>query len=414
MSLTLLAFPFEQELPTVFGFTIPFILFGILGAYVLLRRPQILSLVSRHPVFLSGYSFIGIGLFMEAYHNSWNYVYVFRFAEMLVGGILIATICRDRLALKCAFYGRLLGSMILAILLFTSSYGSLSHAKADDYKEAQMLRGRTFSESTVQTDINTVSFLIVQGALIALAFAVSTKAPSRHYFFLVIAGFCALASLLSMSRGGLVILLLSSAVVLFYRGIMSPKAIITGVILTISVIPLIPDSVLSRFTLSQTRAYLEGGEELKSRERVYTAIIEHLPEYFVTGVGINNFDDWGMQTGLWDPKTMHVSRAHNCYAQITIYWGVTALLAYLMLIWKAYRSLPIQYGTDPLRLSLLGIAVSVLLETMVIHGIQRKEFSIALGLIVGCHLWIWPPVRARKPGKNLRRVVRLGHSLASI
>jgi len=344
---------------------------------------------------------------METYHGSWEFNYVIRYFQMLVGAIFLATLCRDRLAFNWGIQGFLLGSLVLGLLVFTNSYESLSREKADDFKEASMIRGRTFEESSIQTDLNKISFFTAQGAAVALALALFHKALIKHYLFLGIAGFCALATLLPMSRGGLAILLLTGGAVVFYRGLLSVKVILTAALVGLVVLLWVPDSVFSRFTLSRAQESIESGGELKGRARVYNAIIKYLPEYFFTGVGINNFyGSWGRQTDFWSSDHMTVTAAHNCYAQITINWGVVALLAWLAMIWQSYRSLPGNFGQDPLRLCLLAIVISVFLETLVIHVFQGKEFTIALGLIVAGHIWIWPPRKSRVPRRQGRILIR--------
>ena len=88
-------------------------------------------------------------------------------------------------------------------------------------------------------------------------------------------------------------------------------------------------------------------------------------------------------------EVKRVTGSHNWYAQVTIYWGLAGLLALLVLVWQTYRYLPNRCGEDPLRLCLLGLAVSTLLESLVVHVLYAKEFSLALGLVVGGALWVW-------------------------
>ena len=82
--------------------------------------------------------------------------------------------------------------------------------------------------------------------------------------------------------------------------------------------------------------------------------------------------------------------AHNAFIQVTIFWGLAGLLMLIVVVYLAYRCLPRGGGKDVLVLCLYGIAVALLLQMMVAHGLAAKEYSLGLGLLVGGHRWIWP------------------------
>ena len=147
----------------------------------------------------------------------------------------------------------------------------------------------------------------------------------------------------------------------------------------------VPDVVWLRFAFpTETN---RGHQE--PRARVYTAAVEHFPEYAMTGVGASNF--WGAWGRLsqysWGPS---VKGAHNVFIQITIYWGLAGLLALIALVWQAYRCLPRHCGSDPLSLQLLGISVVALVSMLSMHNFEAKGFSLVLGLLGGARHWIWP------------------------
>ena len=88
--------------------------------------------------------------------------------------------------------------------------------------------------------------------------------------------------------------------------------------------------------------------------------------------------------------------AHNCFFQVTIYWGLAGFLALLTVIWQAYRYCPKHCGNDTLALSLLGIVVSVGLMLLIVPNLYSKPFSLGLGLLVGARYWIWPTGSCRR------------------
>jgi O-antigen ligase len=154
------------------------------------------------------------------------------------------------------------------------------------------------------------------------------------------------------------------------------------VIIIIVILLWVPGTVFSRLTITTERTasrYVDG------RTDTYKKVIEYLPEFVLTGVGVSHFyGDWGMDAGFGLVGT------HNIYAEVTVYWGLPGLLALLALVWRAYQCLPRRSSTDPLGLCLLGISVSVMVYSFFTHNLEEKQFSIALGLLAGANHWIWP------------------------
>jgi O-antigen ligase len=128
---------------------------------------------------------------------------------------------------------------------------------------------------------------------------------------------------------------------------------------------------------------------MEARARIYTAAVEHFPEYALTGVGVGNFwGAWGRHSNYAYGRG--VLGSHNVFIQVTIYWGLIGLLALIAVVWQAYRCLPRHCGSDTLSLQLLGISVAVLIWALTMHNLYAKEFSLVLGLLVGARRQIWP------------------------
>ena len=88
---------------------------------------------------------------------------------------------------------------------------------------------------------------------------------------------------------------------------------------------------------------------------------------------------WGFGTGILG--------AHNCFFQITIYWGIPGLLSFLAVVWQAYRCMPRVRPNDALTLALMAIAFSTFLFLFVMHNMYSKSFSLGLGLLIGARCW---------------------------
>ena len=135
---------------------------------------------------------------------------------------------------------------------------------------------------------------------------------------------------------------------------------------------------------------------MEARTRVYSAGLEHLPEYVWTGVGFGNFwGPWGMSTDFSNGRS--VTGPHNSFIAVAIYWGLAGLFTMMLLVFQAYRCVPKRSAQDPLALCLLGIAVSIALFPMVMHVLSAKQFTLGLGLLVGARSWIWPQMSRQLP-----------------
>ena len=390
--------PLEDHIPPIAGFSVMFFVFGILASYVLLSRHRFLFKTWTHPVFLTGYGLLFLAYLLESSHPDASYVEIVSIGQMLAGGVFVACICRDQRALRSCLYGYLIAGLALSIFLFLTSYGALQGATASDYAQADLIRAQVFRAQSFNINLNTMAFFTAQGTVVALVFALTAGSAFRRHLFFALAALCAIASFLPFSRGGIVIVVVSSAIVIFVYGIQGGKhfarfkrAITLSIVLGIVILIWVPEAVFSRLTFS-TEAH-EG--TMEGRAKVYTAALEHLPDYVLAGVGEGQFwGTWGFRSKF--AASYGISGAHNGFIQVTIYWGVVALLILLGIVYQAYRCLPKRCGAIASGLHLLGVSVALLLYMMVNHGLAFKGFALGLGTLVGARLWIWPRVIIRQ------------------
>ena len=378
--------PLQWYYPTLFGLSVGFIVFAVSGAYVVSFRLRMLRKILLQPLFWAGYAFVSIGFFMEVAHGSTGYVEMLRILFMILGATIVAVLCRDRKAFLWAICGYLLAGICLSCILFLTSYGTLRDANARDFQDASYLRQSIFDSYSLDADANTIAFFAAQGVVVSVGMGLMAKSYFLRGLFIALGAFCLVATSLPMSRGSIVIVAISCAAMVWAHGLLRPKVIIAATVLAVATMMYVPDVVFKRLTVSvETRP----GEREEGRKRVYGAVLQHLPEYIFTGVGITNYyGKWGRQTRLW--KNNRVLGTHNSFAQVTVYWGMVGLLALLTLIWQAYRCLPSHLGTDYVRLCLLGIVVSVAVEMLFVHTLYIKPFSLALGLLAGWACWVEP------------------------
>jgi hypothetical protein len=382
---TVVLIPFERSFPTISGFSTLYIIFAMLAGYVLLKRPRALARTWSHPVFLAAFAFLILGALIESAHPFASYITIFRYGQMFVAAICVASLCRDRRALHTGLYGFLTAGVLMSILLFATSYGVLRQATATNFGEAQRYTKQALGDVKETSSGYVISSPL--GAVVALAFGLTAKSAKRSNLFFGIALFCTLASFLAMSRTSVVMVGVASATVIFAYGVRHVRVLLIAAALAIGALIWVPEAAFARLSFMHEFHVGEGG----TRTKIYKAAIDHLPEYILTGVGAGNFwGPWGSQTDFYNRAYHVVYGAHNTFIQVTIYWGLTGLLMLIVVVYLAYCCLPRGGGKDVLVLCLYGISIAVLLDMMFGHVLTGKNNALVLGLLVGGHRWIWP------------------------
>jgi hypothetical protein len=382
----IVALPTENHFLFIPGFSLLFVLFGTIALYTVLTRFSELLRTMFHPAFLATYAFLGYGFVMEWTHDNYSYFELTRMAQMIVGAVLIATLCRDLPALNMACYGYLGAGLWLSVLLFMTSYGALNAANTSSFQEASLLRAAAFEDNPLQSNLNSMAFGAGQAAVVALAWALMTHETLPRMLYTGAGVFCMIGAFLPLSRGGVVITFAACASVMYAFGLRHGKVILIALFLGCAIAMWVPQSVWSRMSFS----FDEREGKVEGRALVYGAAMENIPDYLFTGVGAGNFwTEWGRRTAFVS-GTGRVSGSHNCFLQVMLYWGLFGLLTFLLVFWQAYRCIPKWCHREAAALSLVGISVSLFLYAMVIHNMYAKEFSFGLGLLVGAHQWIWP------------------------
>lgn len=100
--------PLQDYLPSVAGFSVIYLIFGVAAFYALLYRYRALARTWTHPVFLTAYVLCAVLSLIEFAHPRAIYFEINRFAQMLASAIVVASLCRDRRALRTCLYGYIL------------------------------------------------------------------------------------------------------------------------------------------------------------------------------------------------------------------------------------------------------------------------------------------------------------------
>ena len=402
----MLILPLENYFPAVAGMTVNFLMFTVLAAYIVMNRPRILGEMWCHPVFIAAYIFIGVSALLEFSSPLSRYGDLMRFGQMIGGAVCVAVLCRDRSALTVGLYGYIAVALYVSVVLFSTGYGTLQGMPADDFDEASKLRSEAYGQKPLGANINGLAFLCAQGAIVAFALALSDRLKHLRLLFLGMGAFCLIGSFLPMSRGVVVVLLVSFAAILYVQGFKYGKALILASILGMSVYMVVPDAIWGRMVYSTEEKH--GKQE--SRAQLYTTALNRLPEYFVAGVGAGNyFGKWGIEKGFdrHHDGVVFAIGVHNSLLAVAIYWGVLGLLMFLWFMWCVYRAIPLRCGHDALSLALLGIMVSIGVYLLQIHGFYDKPFAFGVGMVVGARQWIWPKGIVSEVGGNKHSSVPL-------
>ena len=386
--------PLQDNFPTILGVSSSWVLFAITAGYIVLYRPAVLARTYTHPVFLASSALIFVGILIESTHRgisfgnpTSSYGEILRIGQMVAGAVLVGALCRDRQALRAGIYGYVIAALWLSVLLMFIYYGSLRASTANNFAEATQVRATTFAHMPIEANLNTMSFFSAQGFVVALVLFLKSNDRYKRILFLGAGLFCLVAASLPLSRGGIVVAILTGGAILFKHRGKHLRFILAACLIGGVIFLWFPHVVFTR--LSFSTAASQG--RVEGRARVYTAAIDHFSEYSSWGVGSGNFwQTWGYDHGF-NNGTITLG-AHNCFFQVTIYWGLLGLAALIGVVWTAYLCLPKWYMRDELALCLFGIAISLFLWTFFVHTLYAKEFSIGLGLLVGARRWVWRSV----------------------
>lgn len=395
----IISFPLQAVIPTVGGASLSFIIFAIAACYLIIWRPQVLMRTLQHPIFIAGFIFIGIGLFLEFAHSSFGYILVGRIGMMVLGGVFIASLCRDRSAFDTCLLGILMAGVVVSYVFVTSNYSDLAGAQVDNLIEANRLRKDLMRGNPLEKNLNQLAFMAAQGAVAGLVLVLTAKTPSKRNVFLAICAFCLVGTFLPMSRSGILIFFLTACSIFFTTGLMKPRVLIGGLVLIILVVAIVPEAVWVRLTISTEKRVGTGSAE-DSRVSLYGRVLDQLPDIFLSGVGANHYyGNWGKTHGFFAEGRNKAAGTHNCLAQVIMFWGLPGLLAFCAFLWQGYRFLPKQKGLDSVRLGILGISLSMFLRAMFMHQLNDKGFSIAFGMLAGASLWILPKTLNKIPSR---------------
>jgi hypothetical protein len=396
LTMVIAILPIEKYVPRIGPVSVLYALFAVLAGYVLWNRPRTFSRLVWHPVFRAAYFMLFVACLVETLHPYATYTIPFRIAQMAIGAVVIATLCRDKAALYAAMYGFILAGIGVSTFLIFKGNRSLHEAMAADYKAATQLRTNTF-QTDLHFELGTLAWMAGQGVVVALALALAARSPKQRYLFLFCGLICLVGTFMPLSRGGVLITALSCLTVIVVYLLAHPskqgRTLIATAVLLATVFVAVPDAVFSRLQFS-TEENSHG--KMEGRARIYTSAITYLPEYVLDGVGAGNYwTAWAANTTFEKNDFGKIDGPHNCFIVMTVYWGLAGLITFIVVVWRAYLCVPLRHREDTLAICLYGLSVGWFLRLMVVHTLYDKAFSFGFGLLVASSYWIWRKGAAR-------------------
>ena len=380
----------ENSLPRIGGLTVSFAAFGAGLTYVTVMRHNDLVRVATSRLFLMLAGLLLLFTASELLHSGSDMKQISRIASMMVGALVIATLCRDEGAFKTVVASQVFVGIILAMLILAAANGI--GLTMGGVQSAGRFRAQLLQDAPIYGDLNTISHMTGLGAILAFVWARRMRSQPAAWALYAIVIFCVLGSLFTLSRGGLVALVIASAVVATFgaRGARDRNMAIAFVsLVAIALILLLPSLVFDRLasTLDDSPGARPDGREL-----VYTAVATTFDEYSLFGVGAGQFwDAWGAANGFRLSAGSGVSGAHNSLFQVWIYWGLLAALAFGFVLFILIRTGFSQKSPhQAVNATAMAFALYLSVHLMLTHNIQHKFVSIGIGVISAYALWTSP------------------------
>ncbi len=371
------------------GYSLAFILFGVTMAFAVVRHPKTLMRTAFHPVFVAAFLFLLYSAVIESIHLNSDYEMLRRTAQMVAGGMVIASYCRDPKALRTTMFSFVVMGGGLALYLLLSVLGVLSVASASDMGTATMVRNSVFEGQFVRNNLNTMAAHVALGSSVCLVLWTTSSRVSRRTWLMLTFLICLTGVFLPMSRSGIFIAMVLYVLILFLRGFFRVRTFLMGLAIAVVILTVVPDVVLKRMSFSMVQS--EGSGLREGRARVLLASIDAISEEPLLGVGSGNFwGRWGMWSGFYTATREGVVGAHNAYFQIIIYWGAFSCFLWGFLFWTAFRRLPQPFGDNRIQMLLLVLFTWAFLLSLFTHVIYGKSFSLILGVLVGVDHFIRP------------------------
>lgn len=379
--LLVLSLPFQEMLGVGEETSIVWAIFFVCSLYALIFRFNRLEQILFRPIPLVFFLFLLFATFSEWMHFQPDFGEIKQSLQMLGGAAVMASLVGGDQTLRVIGFAMLLNGVWLSILLVGSTYVFLT--SVSDYLNPSQVRvDATASMEFFRLSWNAIAFYCAQGAAFALILIILEKAAAWRKAIYAIAGIiCMVGMFFTMSRTGIVTLGLMALIVFWSAGIFR-LAHLQYLVLTLVffylVWMMVPEVIVDRLT--NPAGNIEGARD--SRYIVLDAVLYHLDEYFLWGLGCGNFwKTWGFSSQFMLSEK-GVTGAHNVYFQATIYWGVVALAFLFCLVVLLFHFIRKMSGPLSQLVFIRCMGMGTLTLSLLVHNFYLKEFSVGLAIIL--------------------------------
>ncbi|HRH66853.1 MAG TPA: O-antigen ligase family protein [Bacteroidia bacterium] len=377
---------FEANLPYLGTASTPFLIFGCTLFYIGLTRLKTLLRLFSGKYFIASVVFAVVCIFMETIHPFPSYEFIFRYLNMTLGIFCIAVLCRDKTAFDIALFTFILASAFQSVILIFGTVPLLRSFSADGFYDASRARIQAFETFFLRGNLNDISYFSSIGALIGLIWMYFEPVRWKRITLMILTVPSILGVFLPASRTGAIIFFVSILIFVYKSKINLRSWVFPSLILIIFLFIAVPDVVWVRLGSILRFAELQ---ETDSRTKVYTAVLNNIDQYAITGIGAGNYwHGWAVSAGITNRFTTDVAMAaHNAFFQLWIYWGLPGLISFLGLIFMFRTAVDRNIEGDRMKSCLYIFITMIPMIFLFYHSFYHKSFSIGLGMLLGARFW---------------------------
>ena len=336
--------------------------------------------------FVASLVFAIICIFMETIHPFASYEFIFRYLNMTLGIFCIAVLCRDKTSFDIALFAFILASAFQSLFLIFGTVPLLRSFSAVGFYDASRARLQAFETFFLRGNLNEISYFSSIGAIIGLIWMYYERVKWKRVVLMTLTVPSILGVFLPASRTGAIIFFLSILIFVYKSKINLRSWVLPSLILLLFLFLAVPDVVWVRLG---SLLRFDELQETDSRTKVYTAVLNNIDQYAITGVGAGNYwHGWAVSAGITNRFTTDVAMAaHNAFFQLWIYWGLPGLISFLALIYLYWTAVERNIAGNRMKSCLYIFMTMIPMIFLFYHSFYHKSFSIGLGMLLGARFW---------------------------
>ena len=354
--------------------------------YVLFTRLKAFKKVVTSIYFMAIVFFVMVCLLMESIHNYPDYVYIFRFLNMSIGMFCIAVLCRDKEAFDVTIYSFIFCSAGHSLYMMVGPMNFLRSLSARGFDEASKARIQAFEHFTIHDHLNDISIFSGLGALLGIIAWFYEKNKVRKWILVALIVLAMIGIFLPASRTGALVFFVSLSIFVYKSKIKLKKWVLPALIFGALLFLVVPEVVWVRIASVGRISELR---EVDSRAKMYTAILNILQQYMLTGVGCGYYwKQWAVDNGLTNIMDIYEPLApHNAFFQVWIYWGLPAFLTFIYVMYVFSRALDKNIINHRQKASLYIFILMIPIVFMFYPRFYHKAFSVGIGMMLAARFW---------------------------